>query len=168
MTTPSIEVRTLAPEDWREYRTLRLAALADAPFAFGSTLEREQAFDDSQWSARLTNGNLVTQALIEGVPAGLAGGLRPEPAHQHPRSAWLVSMWVHPSMRGRGVGAALVTHVVAWARAQGYPDLRLMVTEGNDTAERLYARLGFTRTGARQPVRAGDPRTEVEMVLRLP
>lgn len=165
--SPPIEVRTFGPEDWRAYRDLRLAALADAPHAFGSTFEREHAFEERDWRARLTNGNLVLHALVEGAPAGLAGGLRPGVYDDDPTStaAHLVSMWTHPSMRGRGVGAALVTRVIEWARAERFPELRLWVVEGNLPAERLYSRLGFLDTGARAPVRDNDPRLEIEMAL---
>ncbi|MFN8638168.1 MAG: GNAT family N-acetyltransferase [Dehalococcoidia bacterium] len=165
----NIEVGAFGPEDWRAYRDLRLAALADAPDAFGSTLERERALDESDWRRRLSSGNLAIHALVEGVPAGLAGGLRPGVYDGDPAStaAHLVSMWTHPSMRGRGVGAALVARVIEWARAERFPELRLWVVEGNATAERLYARMGFVDTGARAPVRPDDPRLEVEMALML-
>ncbi len=169
MTTPPIELRTFTPDDWRAYRDLRLAALADAPHAFGSTLERERASDEPVWRARLTSGNLVIHALVDDIPAGLAGGLRAGVYDDNPTSeaAHLVSMWTHPAMRGRGVGAALVTRVIEWVRAEHFPELRLWVVEGNAPAMRLYARMGFVDTGARAPVRDDDPRLEVEMVLRL-
>jgi hypothetical protein len=41
----------------------------------------------------------------------------------------------------------------------------LWVTDGNAGAERLYARHGFTRTGAAQDVRPGH--LEYEMARRL-
>ncbi len=165
--TPPIEIRTFIPDDWRAYRDVRLAALADAPHAFSSTLESARNYEERDWRNRLTSGNLVIHAVVDGAPAGLAGGLRPDAWERHPEAAQLVSMWVHPSMRGRGVGAALVTRVIEWARAEHFPELRLWVVEGNAPAIRLYARMGFVDTGARAPVRDDDPRLEVEMVLRL-
>jgi ribosomal protein S18 acetylase RimI-like enzyme len=52
----------------------------------------------------------------------------------------LTSMWVAPSVRGRGVGRALVGRVIA--AAAGRP-LWLRVLDGNETAIRLYQRCGF-------------------------
>lgn len=164
---PPIEIRVFTPEDWRELRDLRLAALAEAPHAFGSTLAREQAFEEHDWRARLTNGSLAIYALVDGERAALAGGLQPSIDHGDRTAAWLVSMWTHPSSRGRGVGAALVERVIEWARAERFPELRLWVSEGNDDAELLYVRLGFSRTGVLRPIREGEPRLEAEMVLAL-
>jgi len=50
---------------------------------------------------------------------------------------------VHPAHRGRGLGAA-VTAGVATALLARYDQVGLGVTEGNDTATRVYERLGFT------------------------
>ncbi|MCC6236112.1 MAG: GNAT family N-acetyltransferase [Dehalococcoidia bacterium] len=169
--TPHIEVRTYGPEDWQAYRSIRLAALDDAPHAFSSTLAREQAFAEADWRRRLEGGNLTLVAHVEGAPVGLAGGLHPgvyggstEAARA---AAHLVQMWVHPSMRGRGVGDALVRGVVDWARDLNFPALRLWVIADNAPARGLYARLGFTDTGARSTLRDDDPRLEVEMALDL-
>lgn len=162
-----LEVRVCGPQDWQAYRSIRLAALEDAPLAFGSTLAREQAFSEADWRRRLEGGNLTLVAHVEGLPVGLAGGLRPGVYGDANDAAHLVQMWVHPSMRGRGVGEALVRGVIDWARGLGLPELRLWAVENNVPALALYTRLGFTDTGARAPVRDDDPRLEVEMVLTL-
>jgi hypothetical protein len=41
-----VEVRQVQSADWKELREVRLRALADAPGAFASTLEREAAYPD--------------------------------------------------------------------------------------------------------------------------
>ncbi len=83
------------------------------------------------------------------------------------RAASLTSLWVDPSARGQGVGDLLITTVMAWAKGAGSVHLMLWVTEGNTHAERLYKRHGFRRTGAIQPVRAGEDRLEFEMSVLL-
>ena len=66
------------------------------------------------------------------------------------------------------MGDQLVAAVVAWAANSAATELRLWVAEGNDPAERLYARNGFTRSGEVQPVLPETPdRLEFRMVRRI-
>jgi GNAT superfamily N-acetyltransferase len=112
------------------------------------------------WRARLTERvHFVVRHRDEAV--GLVGTAVEEGAE-------LVSLWVSPGWRGRGVGDLLVNAVLDWARARGHQSVQLWVSEGNTAAERLYARHGFVRTGHSQPVRPDEPtRREVAMVRRL-
>jgi GNAT superfamily N-acetyltransferase len=117
--------------------------------------------DEENWRHRLANRNqLVAEAAGEVV--GTAGGIASEDGN-----AALISMWVAPSSRGRGVGEMLVRAVLDWARDGSYVAVRLWVADGNAAAERLYRRCGFVRTGATQPVFPEEPRMEFEMELVL-
>jgi len=49
------DLRRLQVDDWRLYRELRLASLADAPYAFGARIEAMKQFDESEWRQRLAN-----------------------------------------------------------------------------------------------------------------
>ena len=153
----------MQPGQWQEFRDIRLAALAESPDAFASTLDRELAFAEADWQWRIANGCNVI-AYSDGTrsePVGLAGG------YLHDDVPELIAMWVQPSARGSGVAAALVEAVADWAREQDADRLTLWVVEGNARAERLYLRLGFTRTGAAQPVPGNPALTEVEMARSL-
>ena len=158
-----IALVSLQPADWATYRELRLAALADAPRAFGSTLAREEAMAPADWRTRLTQRSTFAARTPHGL-VGTAAGI-PGDAAGH---AELVGMWVHPGWRRRGVGGLLVGAVIDWAAAGSYRALDLWVAVGNDAAEALYARLGFVRTDVTQPVHEDDPtRLELEMTRPL-
>jgi ribosomal protein S18 acetylase RimI-like enzyme len=53
---------------------------------------------------------------------------------------------VDPAHRGRGVGGLLLTAALAYLQARGAPRVVLSSAEGNQAAQRLFARMGFRRT----------------------
>ncbi|MEO8334889.1 MAG: GNAT family N-acetyltransferase [bacterium] len=151
-------VRRLRAEEWRLYRELRLAALRDSPNAFGSTLAREEAFPDAQWSERL--GKAATSRLdhplvaeVTGHAVGLAWA-RIEA--DDPGTATLYQVWVQPEARRHGVGQRLLDTAIAWAREEGAGSMELGVTIAPGSALEFYRRAGFTEVGERTPLRAGS------------
>jgi ribosomal protein S18 acetylase RimI-like enzyme len=151
-------VRRAVPGDERILRELRLQALTDAPDAFSSSYERELARTTEDWRRWLSPG--VTLFLEEsGAPRGLVAGL-----HDRENSGLvhLMSMWVHPALRGSGASDALVSEHLTWARSAGATLVRLEVMATNDRARRLYERHGFRLTG-RETVREADGRVELEI-----
>lgn len=51
-----MEVRQLSAADWAQLRAAPLAALAEAPYAFASTLARQQDFTEETWRDRAGSG----------------------------------------------------------------------------------------------------------------
>jgi GNAT superfamily N-acetyltransferase len=156
-----VVVREAISEDWQAMRDTRLAALREAPYAFGSTAEREAAFGEPQWRARtrMSGHGVMYFAQVAGLPepAGIAG------IYVEDGAADLVSMWVRPAARGQKVGQALIEAAAGWARSQGFGTLYLWVTESNAPARTLYERCGFTETGERQPLPSDPALTEIKM-----
>ncbi|MET0693740.1 MAG: GNAT family N-acetyltransferase, partial [Propionibacteriaceae bacterium] len=70
-----LQIRRTHGEDWAAMKSIRLQALAEAPAAFGSTLEREQAFTEQTWRERVTT-NLAFLAWLNGAVVGTATGYR--------------------------------------------------------------------------------------------
>jgi RimJ/RimL family protein N-acetyltransferase len=60
-----------------------------------------------------------------------------------------LGMGVARQWRGRGVGTALLTEVIDWARAQGLHKLILGVFAHNTAGIALYRKLGFVEEGRR-------------------
>lgn len=145
-----IEVRQIGPDDWKLLRATRLAALQDAPEAFESTYQGSLAFSEDEWRRR-AGAHPVFLAFLAAEPVGMVVGLHDEDTR--PGSRDLVSMWVSPAVRGRGVAGQLIDAVAGWARADGAGELHLWVVVGNAGARAAYDRAGFVATGERQPVR---------------
>ena len=152
-------VREVEPDNWAILRDIRLAALQDAPQAFGSTSQREARFTEAQWRKRINDRAVTFFAHLDEDPApvGIAGVWVGDGA------ADLVSMWVRPDARGRGVGEALVNAAAGWGNARGHDTMYLWVAESNEPARRLYERYGFTPTGERQPMPSHPDVPEIRM-----
>ncbi|MFF7191616.1 GNAT family N-acetyltransferase [Streptomyces sp. NPDC008222] len=141
-----IELSSLGPDDWRVWRELRLAALSEAPYAFGSTLAQWQGQGDREerWRARLgTPGSRNVVAVRQDGPVGMVSGVPDE----HPDVAELISLWVSPTVRGQGVGDLLAEEIARRAVRKDAKTLRLSVMPDNRSAIALYERHGFRDTG---------------------
>ncbi|MFI9009820.1 GNAT family N-acetyltransferase [Actinosynnema sp. NPDC053489] len=139
-----MRLRRLGPADWATWRDIRLTALNSDPGAFGATLAVEGKFDEARWREQLSPDKGVWVIAEDPEPVGLVAGV---PQEAHSDVLYLYSMWVKPEFRRRGIGEALVTDVLAWAREHGWSKVRLRVFRGNATARRLYERLGFAGEG---------------------
>jgi GNAT superfamily N-acetyltransferase len=162
--------RPVTPDDWTLLREVRLRALADAPDAFGSTLDLARQHSDDEWRARARGSDRGSTllALAGARPVGM-GGVLLAPAGG---TAWIWGMWTAPEARGRGLAAEILDQLVSWCRrtppeGAACVDVRLHVTEGNDGARRLYEARGFEPTGTWEELRPGSPLRIEELRLRL-
>lgn len=149
----------LGPDDWETWRDIRLRSLQDSPDAFGSTLEREAAYDEADWRERMRLGprELVVE---DGLAVALGGGF---PVDQ---TLMVFGMWTAPGHRGRGHATVILDAVVGWARERSLPVV-LHVNLANPSARATYEHYGFVATGELEELRPGsDQRIEL-MRLRL-
>lgn len=140
---PGTLIVRLGPGDEARLRAIRLRALEDAPGAFATTLEVARGWPVERWRAQL-EPRATFVAVRNGVDVGVARGDRdPEAAD----CAWLLSMWVAPEARQRGIGRMLIAEVVAWAQDAGCERMLLDVSDDHAAAIACYAALGFAATG---------------------
>jgi len=147
-----IEIRRLASSDLREQLDALAGVLADcvaggASVSYLAPFSHEQAraaFDavaaEVEQGRRLLLGAFAAGRLVGTVQVILA--LPPNQPHR----AEIAKLLVHRSARKRGVAQLLMEHAESEARAAGKTLLVLDTVTGDD-AERLYARLGWTRVG---------------------
>lgn len=151
-------VRRAVAGDETTLRTLRLQALSDAPAAFSSTYEREDARTLADWRRWLSPGaTFIVDESDE--PRGLVAGVHD---HRDREIVHLMAMWVHPASRRSGAADALIAAVAAWAAQEGALEIRLHIVKGNERARRCYERNGFRATGC-EVQRDGSRVVEVEM-----
>jgi ribosomal protein S18 acetylase RimI-like enzyme len=164
-----IEIQPITQSNASVFQAVRLRALQDAPYAFGSTYATESQFPDSEWQTRVErmNGHSGVGFLaVDGEKAcGIVGSFLDQDDQTR---AHLVSMWTAPGHRQQGIGRLLVKTVLGWARRRNVQTVVLLVTSNNESAIQFYERLGFSRTGRTEPY-PNDPNIlEYEMSMRIP
>lgn len=172
-------VRRIGPDEGRLLRSMRLAALADAPGEATTTLRRAAEHSDDHWvAAAFANASGPLQATFFAERDG--HDTRPMPPGSNLGAVGMVGayanqdgvvnivgLWSAPGFRQLGVAPALLDAVAAWARAIGATRLRIWVVERNEHSRQFYADEGFTPTGADMPYEP-DPRIRQVELTREP
>jgi ribosomal protein S18 acetylase RimI-like enzyme len=164
-TRPPVTIRTVRPEEWARWRETRLRMLRDDSDFFSTRYEdmvREPESTWRAWVAEAAAGEQKTLFVAEenGYWLGVVGAF----ARVDPREVQLISMWVDPGQRGRGIARDLIRSVARWTQERGSERVVLFVQEANEPAQALYERAGFRATGDRAP--AG--RSAFKLVLAAP
>lgn len=145
-----IEIIRLEPEDWQLYRALRLEALQTDPQAFGSTYENTLARPESFWRQRLAEAaqeqdQWMLFARLDGRLVGMTGAYLD---HEHPDMAWVISVYVQPAQRGKGISRLLMSAILDKLKARGLRKARLGVVKRQIPALSLYRSFGFEVVGS--------------------
>lgn len=133
-----LAVRQIGPDDWRDWRAVRLQALRDDPEFFGTRLS-DVDDRESAWRARIEAADACFLAVLDGSTCGMVA------ADPTPEGLRLQAMFVTGQAREHGVGQALIDSVVKHA---GDRPLHLCVVEDNPQASSVYERAGFLHDGA--------------------
>lgn len=159
-----VVIRRVDEDDWQVVREVRLRALRESPEAFGSSLAREEGFAESHWRMRLRTSPTWVAVDDEGVPRGIVSMVQEPGSPESDRH--VVSLWVAPEVRRRGVGWSLLDAATRGAAADGAETVSLWVVDDNASAVDLYVRAGFERTGERQALPRDPDQTEERYVRR--
>jgi len=140
----AFRIRPALPEDWEAWRDLRLAALAEAPDAFGesSILIDGRERDDPGWRTvtAAQRSRILLFAERDGHPVGMVVA-RVSP--RNPREAQLYGLWVAPEARRGGAGRMLIDAAMRWARFAGAAEISGYVRDDQAAARQLYRGAGF-------------------------
>lgn len=159
---PHIEL--LGTDQWAILRDVRLEALRQEPDSFLARYEDEKEFDEARWRAEFDRGQWSAGSYRR-RRVSLLGSTREK---NTPWSeCFLEYLWVSPEWRDKGLGSGMLVHAIDRLRKEGVRTAFLWVLDGNDTAVRLYRRVGFVSANHRQPLPGRPGRTEELMRLDL-
>lgn len=92
------------------------------------------------------NNELLVGCLGDRVVATLQLTFTPSLSFQGSTRATIESVRTASDLRGRGIGAELMTHAIDRARARGCAMVQLSTNRTRADAKRFYERLGFVAT----------------------
>lgn len=164
-----VDVRILGEADAPSYFRLRLEGLTHDPRAFGRSADeyRAEGLERAARKLRPTPNSFTLGAFADGKLVGAATLVRHE-MRKLRHKADVFAVYVAPHARGRGVGRALMTELIARAREmEGLEQLTLTVSATQDEARRLYAGVGFETFGVEpRALKIGDEYIDEEYMLR--
>ncbi|MNJ07411.1 putative acetyltransferase [compost metagenome] len=135
-----MDIRSTQTKDWLLLKQVRLAALLDAPTAFGVRYQTAASNSDEQWQERASPGGTEFWLAFEGnKPVGMIGA-----AVSGTNRFNLTGMWVEPAARGSGAATQLIEAVKSRALERGYEQVVLDVSPENKSASSLYLKQGFS------------------------
>lgn len=145
MSETRIALRELDRSRIDELLAWRMEVL-DAVFADDGPWDRDALREENlrYYERSVGIDHVAVVASVDGEDAG-CGALclqkeMPSPDNPSGRCAYLMNVYTRPAFRHRGVGAAVVSWLVAWARERGVGKVYLEATEAGAP---LYRQLGF-------------------------
>jgi GNAT superfamily N-acetyltransferase len=130
---------------WPERRRWAVDASLVLADAFGVDANRRVALEHDVLACVSRTGCAVLLVSVDGVPAAIARRATTD------AGSYLSSIGTRPAFRGRGLGALATALAVRDALAAGSEVVHLAVEAENDSALRLYERLGFATVGGAAP-----------------
>lgn len=137
-----ITIRYLEPGDEAEWRRLWTGYLEFYESAVPEEVYRSSFDRMMQGNAGAPNEFRGLLALVGGKPAGLVHYVFHRHGWKIENVCYLQDLYADPSVRGTGVGRALIEAVYEKADEEGCPAVYWMTQEFNKTARQLYDRIG--------------------------
>lgn len=153
-----ILIEQITPDNWREYKEIRLKSLQGDPQAFGSTYEAELQFSEEKWKERSTNKNTITLVAKEGKELVGIVGAHWENYEKTKHIAHIWGMFVDKDYRGQGIGKMLMEEIERRAKQRGQTKkIKLEVVVKQEVALEMYKKLGYRLVGKQEKqLRSGD------------
>ncbi len=140
-----LEIITLQPSDWKDYKELRLRALKEEPQAFASTYDENIKLPDEFWQMRLEEAlagesQWLLFARQQDNLVGMAGAF----VKDEKDTVHIIAVFVDKKYRGQGISKKLMNNLIS-AIKQNNEIRRLLVGVNPEqvAALNLYQNIGF-------------------------
>lgn len=118
-------------------------------------------------SCIISPGGYIAIAEENGGVIGTGGLMVPASENEPSETLEIVKMATAPNAQGKGVGQALLNHLIEVARARGAKYLWLETNDKLAAATRLYARTGFRALQPDELRATPYSRCNLQMILAL-
>ncbi len=145
-------ITDLPSSRWQEYRDLRIRAVTNVPYAFGTTAEEELSKSEDRWKKRLegTGEDRKDYAVFAEEDGNLVGtmGAYRERLGKVKHSATVVGVYIDEKYRGQGISSLLMDALIKKiSEDTTVIRLELMVVTTQEAAIALYKKFGFEIVG---------------------
>ena len=144
MPTTGVTIEAMTAADWPEVCAIYEAGIATGDATFETATPTEAEWDrshlaDHRFVAHNDEGDIVGWVALSPVSDRCVyGGVAEN------------SIYIHPDARGRGVGRALLEHLISSFEAAGIWTLQTGIFPENAASLALHQRCGFRIVGCRQ------------------
>lgn len=159
-----IKLAQAAATEAERLRTLRLAALKDAPYAYGAEYEVDKEKPITFWQQLLADSNWFFTS-IDGVDIGLIGVEKA--TEDRGSDCWIFGWWIEQSFRGQGVTALMLSEIDKFCLKNKWLKQGLGVWPENKRAIAAYLKLGFIAGGKPIPSRSKPGQLYLPMYRNL-
>lgn len=137
--------------DLSRIKKIRLLALKEAPFAFGTKYADALAWNDQTWQEKFAK----TTWFIASRNGKDIGCVSIDEDDRFPDAkCWLGGFWIKPEFRGTNLIQIILAKTEDYCRQKGWIKQGLGVYENNQRAIRAYEKLGFIRHDRTLPSRS--------------
>lgn len=137
----------MVPEDWESVRSIYLGGLATGDATFETEAPSWEKWDENH----LSIPRLVAVSSREGAVVGWAA-LSPISSRAVYGGVAEVSVYVTDTVRGKGVGKALLKQLIAGSEQKGLWTLQASVFPENVASLELHNLCGFREVGTRRRI----------------
>ncbi|KAI9309610.1 acyl-CoA N-acyltransferase [Cunninghamella echinulata] len=143
-------INLFIPEQWEEYKKIRLLSLKNESKAFGSSYEQELNFSDQRWKERLLDKNSLTLYCYE--EDVIVGTARSKITNDR---ADIIGVYISPNSRGKGLSKKMLIFLIQKLTNLNVNTFYLSVNKLQIPAINLYLKIGFKIIGE-EKTKMGD------------